>query len=84
MTMCGLIQSIFVRVPVTEMRFVISKMADGEWCADRAAVNSNKAKDVIVGILPLKMRLLVGGMPRMVVSIFPGDPPCRLFPPESD
>src|SRR5262245_35766220 len=44
-TICGLIQSIFVSVPVTEMRLPISKIAEGEWCAhtDEAADISRTA-----------------------------------------
>src|SRR5213594_3869814 len=36
--MCGLIQSIFVSVPVIAIRLDISNMADGEWCAHRETV----------------------------------------------
>src|ERR1700676_131088 len=32
-TICGLIQSTFVTVPVNVKRLDISKMAEGEWCA---------------------------------------------------
>jgi hypothetical protein len=38
MTMCGLIQSILVRVPVTAIRFSMSKIAEGEWWADKDAI----------------------------------------------
>jgi hypothetical protein len=33
-----LIQSTFVSVPVTEIRFLISKIAEGPWCAQSDAV----------------------------------------------
>src|SRR6266498_701096 len=39
-TMCGLIQSTRVSVPVTETCLVMSKMAEGEWWAWRAAAAS--------------------------------------------
>ena len=59
MTMCGLIQSILVRVPVTAIRFSMSKMADGEWWADRGAIaNSVKTALTTAGIVRLKMVLL--------------------------
>src|SRR5262249_168910 len=58
--MCGLIQSIFVRVPVTEMRVPISKIAEGEWCADSIAAKSNKTVHVATETLPLKMASLSG------------------------
>jgi hypothetical protein len=54
-----LIQSIFVRVPVTEMRFPMSKIAEGEWCADSIAAKSNKTVHVATETLPLKMASLV-------------------------
>src|SRR5580693_212575 len=54
MTMCGLIQSIFERVPVTEMCFPISKIADVAWCADTAVAKSNKTVHIATGILCLK------------------------------
>src|SRR5215831_4979381 len=43
MTTCGLIQSTFVRVPVTDIRLVISKTDDTEWCAHKGGIPAQSA-----------------------------------------
>jgi len=41
-------------VPVTEIRFAISKIAEGEWCAHTATADSNKTAPAATVIVPLK------------------------------
>src|SRR5262245_28546942 len=55
MTICGLIQSIFVRVPVTEIRFPISKIAEGEWCAETTVAKRERTILVAKEIGPFKL-----------------------------
>src|SRR5260370_28606475 len=58
-TICGLIQSTSVSVPATENFFSMSKMAEGEWCADRGLGRMSMTKAIkIPGILYLKEVLL--------------------------
>jgi hypothetical protein len=55
----GLIQSILVSLPVIAIGFAMSKMAEGEWWADRDAIaDSAKAALATAGISCLKMVLL--------------------------
>jgi len=42
------------------MRFPISKIAEGEWCADSIAAKSNKTVHVATETLPLKIASLSG------------------------
>jgi len=43
-----------MRVPVREIRFPISKIADGEWCDQTEVAKTNKTVVAATKILPLK------------------------------
>jgi hypothetical protein len=46
------------------MRFVMSKIADGEWCAHTTLVKSNITAQAVTEILALKMGLLDWNAPQ--------------------
>lgn len=47
MRTCGLIESTFVRVPVTDIRLAMSKNADAKWCAHKGVMTVQTAAVVI-------------------------------------